>query len=593
MKKLQTLCVAIFLLVSLNSLAQKLTINTLPKANDKFDKFDNNDGKSEPITKQFLHGNDLLIYVSKTLKVTKVERNVKGQAPQTLSISTQDIDGARVLSGKDKYVITKNKDYSDVAIDLTLTINNKPIPIQIITSGDAVSANVETSADKDKKTTDEALKCKLEKLSKYIYRFIPDSLFASLTSGNPCLALTCDTCPDNTNTVIYDFSNNTTRKMTVKVGEPMAFRIKNVNPYLYSVTISHEVENYNQDTNSLVDLLNADNALKTFANGEIQSTECPPLTLKDRLTKAIVDLQQELMRIDKKSLSPYADANCLRSIMKKIESNIDKTISDSFGTDKIFSIADFQRFVDKNPKEFSDDFKKTFNDTYDKINENNFSFTYKIPEVQDVDQTNFLFDITPKNKNLALPAVKGGKISVYSKGGFKVDVSSGLYGTMALKNDLYSLRLTDDNSVTPSVKVNKFIREETGNGEFGFSSFFHFYPRTGGFVNVSGIIGAGLNFAEKPKPRYFGGVGFLFGRNNRIGINVGQVFGNVNRLSDQYKDLTQLPEDEKDIKYKTKLVNGWFLSLTYNISFLSKKSKEQNVNIESTSEKSSEGAAKK
>lgn len=97
--------------------------------------------------------------------------------------------------------------------------------------------------------------------------------------------------------------------------------------------------------------------------------------------------------------------------------------------------------------------------------------------------------------------------------------------------------------------------------------------------NISGNLGAGVSFREKPQIRYFLGLGFLFGKDNRVALNAGGIFGNISELSDQYvkdgngtyKSLS-IEEAGSDPALKKHFVARPFISLTYNLSFLKSRS---------------------
>jgi hypothetical protein len=577
--KLQTLL--LFCLMVLQGVlhAQKVSIDNLTTTT--ITTFDKRTETSEPITAAYLQKNDLHIYIKKTLKISKVERKNLGTIPDILKIDTDP----PVLSDYNKYVIVRDKNFKDKKIELLLTP----------TKGKAVTVTIEMAESNAAEQDGQSIvDCKLEKLKAIRFRFISDDLYQQLEQK--CPPFKCDTCPDNTNTLVYDFAENTLRyngnsrnKRVVKVGDPVAFRIKNANPYLYNVTITDTLLDYNLQTSPLLDLLEAANAIKGLESvtPTAKDGDCP-LTLNDSLAKAITDLQMELARIQK-HMRPYVDAACLMTIMEKMRAAVNASLNNYFGSRGISSFTALMAYLAEHEDAFPGKNLEGLETAYNQLMESHFGYYYKVPVVKDVDGISFRFNILPKDGSLALPMVKDGEVIMYTKGGFKIDVSTGLFYATDLRDREFVLRPDSINRGAGFEPRQRIIPEEQGRGEFGFSSFFHFYPRTGGIVNVAGSIGAGLSFTEKPSPRYFGGLSLLIGRDNRVALTGGVAMGYVRKLSSRYSldasgEYNLLPEDAGTLQYKRQFWSSGFFSLSYNLRFVNRKQQAQVIEAPAVAE---------
>jgi len=557
--------------------AQSVTICDLKKTS--YDKFDPVDNVARDISQADIKATGMALYICNQLNVTAVA--IKGEDGSWGPIlpNSSVLLGPQ-LAGKTKYILVNNSSYKAGKITLRLTTGKKQTQIDILTKEDG-------AAEKDL-ANKRSIRCKAEKLEKMVaFTFIPQNLIDALNDpcGKKC-PYPCDSILMKT--IEYDFATNSihypAKWYSAKVGQPLQFWISRANPYLYDVTISSETENRFQESNSLLELLSAEDALKRAADKTtIQSSggDTCALNLSDSLVKVLSDLQLELSNL-RKSMSPYTDAFCLRSYMIAIRDGIDVALNRYFGSSGIRSFTQLLGYVNAHPDDFSDKAVKAMREAYAITNEANFGFFYKVPQLANVDAIIFKFNILPKEAGLALPIVKDGAIRVNARGGFKADVSSGLYYSFTMRDEAYTLRPDSVLIGTSYVKGNRILRENTGKGEFGFASFLHFYSRTGGFINVSGSIGAGLNLASDPRPRYFCGGSLLIGRDTRVVLTAGCVFGNVKRISARYTSTAGqydlLPPAEGSVLYRQKFIGRPFISLTYSLPFVGKKQGVQEVN---------------
>jgi hypothetical protein len=547
-------------------------------ANTVFKKFEDPGGD---ITTEELKKSDIDFHVVKIVNADSVFRMENGK-PIKPGL------GKKAHGGQDGFVYTLGKDqnYDGSPIEFQLKqTNGKTTNFKIAPAKDEPPREA-TAAPK----TIQIIPCEQLTLDTIHYRFIPHDILESLEKE--CGDTICNDCEPEDNVITYNFKNNKVNKIFgskrryVKVGNPLEFVIKQANPYLFDVTISDTLINYNQeDVGGFLSLLTE---AKFDKNGETstqnRSTDPCPVSDTLKLLKATEDLYSQLNLLYQNLLltGPYVDASCFAPVLRKVKMAINAVLANNFSRLGIYSYNNLINFFKSSKNIISEANIKKLEELYAKVGINHSVFAHKIPEVDNVDEVRFRFNILPKNKDLALPVVKGGAIRAYTRGGFKVDVSSGLYFAN-LSNDQFGLR-------KDSVKINvglpdtfrltkRIYQDLVGNGEFGFASYMHFYPRTGGWLNASLTIGAGVSFSDKPKPRYFGGISVMAGRGqNRLVINVGVAAGNVTRLSDQYRkdgngNYLQLPDAESGIQTKQKFMSGWFVGISYNLPFALKKGK--------------------
>lgn len=566
--------------------AQKIVIETLSPG-QKIDKFTDN---SNVITQKFIKENDLRIEILKTLKVTTVK--VPNDAGQPMELTKGD-----ATTETDVFIMAKRNSYDKESILLTMVSAAGTLTATIVTAKTDPAAEAAAAAE---------LECKKNLLKALNYSFVtPETKALMTTASAACLPVSCTGCtPTSQNTITYDFLANQTTfpntRKSMKVGSEVSFRVANVNPFLYDVSISHETITSYQEMNSLLALLSAGGAIKAIggtmpdlvvsqSTGSKNNGKTCELTSDDKLMKAIQVLAKELSTVYalQQSLNPYYDASCYNILLDKIRTDINASISKNFGDLNLHTIPDMVAYLQANPDVFKDaNLATALSDAATKLFQPHFGYVYKA-RIGNVDRVDFTFNIVPKNKSAALPTVqKDYTIPVYTRGGFKWDVSAGLYYANNLRNEQYAVRSDSDiiartNGVKDSV-INRrgtlYQESDIGRGEFGFSSFLHFYPKISPDINISGIIGAGLSFQTKPQVRYFAGLGLLLGRDTRIGINAGWIWGNVRELSDQYtKDANgkynplNTNEIGKDLAYKNHFTVQHFVSFTYNLSVVKKK----------------------
>ncbi|WPQ63638.1 hypothetical protein SIO70_02020 [Chitinophaga sancti] len=373
------------------------------------------------------------------------------------------------------------------------------------------------------------------------------------------------------------------RKIVVKNNEPLSFEVINVNPQAFDVEITDLADRSNAESNIMLELLESgmQNAVTTAQNAEKSALPYVP-TAEDKIRVAMYLYTREMdeLLLLLQSYCIYKQNDIIKyklDARKKIDeyfvNNLGKPAGVRFSA---FLAATF-------PKQTDDDTKliEAFLKDYNSLPASYYKNITQVPLVDgSYDKIAFTFSVKGKTNTPYKSVVSQKTVNAWIKGGFKVDVSTGLYYS-GLQDEKYSIRsdstiLSDRNGADSIVdRRSKLYKENNGKGEFGFASFLHFYPKIGPKFNISLNIGAGVTFSEKTRIRYLAGVGFLFGAENRLGLNVGYILGNVNKLSSQYANgintKLSFAEAGKDPVYAPKFTAKPFISLTYNIPFIKKK----------------------
>jgi len=198
---------------------------------------------------------------------------------------------------------------------------------------------------------------------------------------------------------------------------------------------------------------------------------------------------------------------------------------------------------------------------------------YQIKQVPDKDELLLDIRIRPKKGITTAIYSDSGLVSFPIFGGFKVDVSPGLFYSFH-QQQKYTLRtdstaITTDGTTTYS-KYKTIITEKQSKGNVGFSSLIHFYSRWTRNVNFALSLGVGLTLEDTPQVRYLLGGSLLIGRVNRIAISGGYSFGRINQLSGKYTDSRTAVSDTNVDTYKI-LKGAGFIALSYNIPLLNRK----------------------
>ncbi|WP_315824155.1 hypothetical protein [Paraflavitalea speifideaquila] len=396
----------------------------------------------------------------------------------------------------------------------------------------------------------------------------------------------CDTCP-KVRLAREQFVVHNTRRIHLKAGAPLVYIVRNVNPYLYDVELTDTAFLVNNEASGLLENLlfsKIDNpqGISPQSAGQKKEDVTDEQARYLFVKTALLHLRAEMgLLLENYRVMSRTAHNCIEDKKQKALLAIDSVLT-AVGKDTHQS---FTSFVDifLDPISADSSLGKSLKALYGEFWRSKYVIAYRFPDIPEYDQINFKLAIKRK-ENAPYPDLLKSNYPTqigYIRNFFKIDVSSGLY-IGGLADNEFTTRKDSDLTVTPVVRGNRIIQENTGKVEFGFASYLHFYYKFGYFFNAGLHFGAGVNFSDKPRPRYFTGVSFLFGSNNRLCVNTGLMWGKVTELSGQYpKDANGnykwLPEGESTLATRNRLKNGWSISVTYNLPFIKRKKASSDI----------------
>ncbi|RYE27751.1 MAG: hypothetical protein EOP48_34285, partial [Sphingobacteriales bacterium] len=332
------------------------------------------------------------------------------------------------------------------------------------------------------------------------------------------------------NRIIYDAKRNETYwfdkdgevqkqddvhpNFSVKVGNSVAFEIINVNPEAYSLSIKDTSVSIFQDANDMLARY-----LTPFSNPDIVAAGTNPdgKAPEDPATKRIYQVRAAIITIDAAlndfaSNQIYACENLhFKLIDNKIEARkrVDQFLEGApLNKPKGKSLDQFMRDELNITKEDSTIYKVTIQ-LYKTLPASYYHMEYSTKTYGGKDRIDFTYSIIAKPNTPYMDKARGEIASIYIIGGFKVDVSTGLYYAPWLRNDVYTLRSDSDmvanGTVLDTIRGKRLI-DDRNFGEFGFVSYLHFYKKECPGFGWGGHIGVGLSLNDQIKPRYFFGL---------------------------------------------------------------------------------------
>lgn len=397
----------------------------------------------------------------------------------------------------------------------------------------------------------------------------------------------------NTKASYQSYKINHRKKIKVSAHDPLVFIVENVNPALYDLELSDSAILANAETTALLEslLLGRSEGKPGSNNTDIQGEEEAAakqkideeeyLKVKTGLMLVKAEMWELLENLRKSS--PYLH-NCIqdkkRKALDKINGYPGTLLKSRYASYSFIQLTDI--FLNQETEDST--LNHQIKALYGEFVAASWKIAYRYPQVPETDQLHFKLSITAK-PNSPYPSLLKVKMkhptqTVYIKNFFKVDVSSGLYTgfmkdqTYVLQPDTVSVRNVA-NSGDSVTNIKRIVDEDVIRNEIGFASFLHLYYKYSNWFNIGGAVGAGISFDKTVRPRYFLGMSLLFGTSNRVCLNGGAVWGNYQQLSNQYKmtggQYNTLKDTESSLNYTTRFRNSWFVSVSYNLPFLTRK----------------------
>lgn len=477
---------------------------------------------------------------------------------------TDNITFAFIEKGKKLGVIKLVKEKTSVNGDRT--VNELKYRPKAPPSGFDILANLPNSPSAiDKKTYEELSSGKANYL---IYSFC----------GN-----------DDNNKLFY--KKNCKGKFRPLVGTPLSILLNPVpNPLRYDITITSKYNNYGMDTDPLLEDLLL-NPSKFLPGAQAGGKDDEKLTEEEKTRKEYVlgylyKINAQITEfMDRYNNEDCIDAQNFSAQKRKIEGNIKaQLINDS----KLNYLGNYMDFIQIEFNDYDSNYVKPLAQNYLRFKNLNISpFYYQIPRLKNADELSINLKILPKTKSNAAMKVDSMDIDLPIFGGFKIDVSPGLFYSFYNSN-LYTLRndstvvkgSTGSDSVTSHFRT--IVKESENKNDIGFSSLLHFYSRWGRDINIAASIGAGITLNDKPEVRYFTGLSVLIGRVNRLALSVGRSFGKVEEISDRYFERDDRKDNYRKVNMQETalqtnkvLKSGWFASISHNIPLINRKVKPE------------------
>ncbi len=409
-------------------------------------------------------------------------------------------------------------------------------------------------------------------------------LAPNLSNNNQCQP--CDSLPPR---MVYDYRKKkiSTGDKYNRVGKPFILEVNDINPFRDSVNVSHRTANY-VDSALLAQIAGLFNVIPKIptGGGKMESSGSPDVVPGCIQLIADVYALGNQIQLQKKILSQLRDCDDICAAIQTTKAAVDTFFRQKWGqgvkeSTESCIIRQLQCVYNIKPLADSiDQIKEKVSAIL--IDYNSFYraatyFQYVIPQLEDVDEYIFDLSIVPRPGMSSSAVVSHQPISVPLVGGFKVDVSSGLFVT-GLRDDQFMLK--PDSSVLKTAyggdslvynRRNKIITQNNGRADFGISALMHFYTRIHPWINVSASLGVGVSVGPDPALRYLGGVSLIVGRNGRLVLSYGCAAGYVKRLADGYQDQDYLATTDKSQITKRVFGVDDFASLTFSIPIFKTK----------------------
>lgn len=235
-----------------------------------------------------------------------------------------------------------------------------------------------------------------------------------------------------------------------------------------------------------------------------------------------------------------------------------------------------------------DDIKEDYVKKLNEFNTLSIEIKQEISKMFQLKINNYLLPVDINGKNIDLVEVSVKRYdktatnptpdeytyNIYVKGGFKIDISAGLF-ISSLMDKEYETKdvLVNVNGTTETQKI--IYEKNKGNYDFGFGSMINVSMRGGSWVRPSFNVGA--LFTANQKFQILSGLGIILGKEERIVLHAGLSMGSVAEISNQFIADGKTPYNlgtSGQVSTVDKFKFGHFFGLTYNLG----KTKTQTKN---------------
>lgn len=326
--------------------------------------------------------------------------------------------------------------------------------------------------------------------------------------------------------------------------------------------VESHTENVNDATDEILEL-------------KVLRVELVNLALKDI---SFEEMENEIDDLDKQPKDPSKSLSELKKKFKELKKDYDvikKKAKGALPTEIDEAFKELESVTNSLDKEALLLVYSDVNFLYNELKNKN-NFTIVSPPVQaNGDFVNYKVSIKPSKTN-SLGAYKNPvtiNFDVPVQGGLKVDFSVGpmfSFGNGS-KDEKFYLEdsETDDYSILKERKNKNVISP-------GIGAMMHFYRRTGSTNSWGGLfgIGAGFQSIDDVDLSFYTGISLILGKEQKIMINTGLSFLNVDRLkSDQFNIDDEYLTSGIELNEVTEKVfkSSFFLSVSYSLANRSKR----------------------
>lgn len=420
-------------------------------------------------------------------------------------------------------------------------------------------------------------------------------------------------------------TDSTKTKLVVKTRNPLSFILKNGNPYKYKYVINHRLVNFFEE-NAFNPLDSMAKKLSSQSSGGRGPASLPIDSLKsnsryiseaqnaidilrknDTLANSLfIDVYINPIDEDEDVLNILSAQKLLRSKSNQLKEDVDSEVKNLESEDFL----DTDEFVNKR-NHFNNAYilllseinrlnqdaikfpqiKTQYSEILEELIEDGTFIKREISKMFQLKIYNYIppLDFNGKNidlvevtveryeKSAANPTPEKYSYKIWVTGGIKIDVSAGIF--------LTSLKDKEYETVDKVVSVNgqdvtqKLIYEKNiGDLDFGVGSMINISPRGGSWIKPTANIGA--LFTSNQKFQLLGGMGLIFGKEERVVLHGGISLGSRTEISDRYKsDGTEAYDlgSNGDIPTDDKFTTGYFFGVTYNFGKTKKQSKAKDT----------------
>ncbi len=288
--------------------------------------------------------------------------------------------------------------------------------------------------------------------------------------------------------------------------------------------------------------------------------------IDDLFPELQVNIDQLLTKIQKQSqivglsAKNRADLEAKKLIVNKISRTIKRDLKKE--NDIMKSVEEAYRFIEIYIA--SNEASNIFNQ-YGLFTDKN----YVIISAEIIEKDELLFDVILQSKadavcpaqTIHLP------IKVRSKGGFKIDFSSGLFLNFG-KNDFFDQTYRLDNLDSDPNNL-QIVKNNNRNKVLpSLGALLHGYIRTGGDLQPAISLGVSLSAGETSRLNYHLGPSLIIGKDQRLIASFGWTLAQSAILDGKYVEGQVLPKATAPQTLETTSYYRWgnFLSLNYNLS---------------------------